>query len=71
MSNQTYGVGIVGLGVIAQFHAQALAELPNVKLIAGCDVVPESGQAFAKEFSCDYIPDYNKFCSCDDMGIGV
>ena len=34
MKIKTLGIGIWGTGVIAEFHAQALSEIPNVKLIA-------------------------------------
>ena len=33
MNIKTLGMGIWGTGVIAEFHAQALSEIPNVKLI--------------------------------------
>ena len=69
MSAKTYGVGLIGLGNIADFHAQALAELPNARLIAGHDVIQDKGQAFAEKFSCDYIPDFQAFLSRDDIDI--
>src|SRR5688572_20281486 len=32
----TIGFGIVGCGMIARFHAQAIKELPNARLVALC-----------------------------------
>ena len=69
MSAKTYGVGIIGLGNIADFHARALAELPNARLIAGHDVIEPKGRAFAEKFSCDYIPDFQAFLSRTDIDV--
>ena len=69
MSAKTYGVGIVGLGVIAEFHARALAELPNARLVAGYDVVQPKGLAFAEKFSCDYMSDFQAFCTRRDIDV--
>ncbi len=49
MPDKLYRVGIVGIGLIAEFHARALAELPNAKLVAGCCRTAEKGEAFDAE----------------------
>ena len=46
------GFGIVGVGVIASFHAKALAEIPGARLAACFDVSPERAGKFAEEFNC-------------------
>jgi UDP-N-acetyl-2-amino-2-deoxyglucuronate dehydrogenase len=46
------GFGIVGVGVIASFHARALAEIPGARLSACFDIAPERVSAFAAEFDC-------------------
>jgi UDP-N-acetyl-2-amino-2-deoxyglucuronate dehydrogenase len=43
-----HGFGIVGAGVIAGIHAQAIAALPGARLVAVTDVVPERARAFAE-----------------------
>ncbi len=44
------GFGIIGCGVIADFHANALAALAGKARLAGvCDVVPESARRFAEK----------------------
>lgn len=55
MSGQTYGFGIVGCGVIAPFHAKALAELSNARLVAVADAVPERARDFASEFGTEAV----------------
>ncbi len=46
------GIGIVGCGLIADFHARAIAELRGLRLIGGFDRMAESAAAFAKRFHC-------------------
>jgi len=50
---RTYGFAIVGCGVIAPFHAKALASIPNASLRAVVDLVPERAQQRAAEFGAD------------------
>ena len=46
----TYRVGVVGCGGIAQVHGGVLRELPGVELAACADIRPERAQAFAETF---------------------
>ena len=46
----TYRVGVVGCGGIAQVHGGGLRELPGVELAACADIRPERAQAFAETF---------------------
>lgn len=46
------GFGIIGVGVIATFHAKAIAEIPGARLAACFDISPERVAAFASEFDC-------------------
>ncbi len=46
------GFGIVGVGVIASFHARAIAEIPGANLAACFDISSDRSAAFAKEYSC-------------------
>ncbi len=47
------GIGIVGCGMVANFHARAIAELRGVKLIGAYSHNPKSTAAFAKRFNCE------------------
>ena len=46
------GFGIVGVGMIASFHAKALGEISGARLAACFDVTPERSEAFAREYAC-------------------
>jgi predicted dehydrogenase len=45
-SSKTIGFGIIGLGVIADFHVKAINELAGCKFIAGFDTYPGKAGAF-------------------------
>ncbi len=46
------GFGIIGLGMISEFHAQSIEHMKGVKLVAGFDPVPGRADAFAKKHGC-------------------
>jgi predicted dehydrogenase len=58
-----YGFGVVGAGMIGNFHAEAVQQLPNAKLVAVCE--PDQGKrdAFKDKFGCDGYDDLEKFMS--------
>ena len=46
------GFGIVGVGMIAEYHAKAIAELRGAALIGCTDLRPESADRFARQVGC-------------------
>jgi len=54
MALKTLGIGIWGTGVIADFHAKALSEIPNVKLIAAYNRTAEKGRAFSEKYKITF-----------------
>ncbi len=46
------GIGIIGCGMIAHFHAKALAEIRGVKLVACFNRGRERAEEFAKAYDC-------------------
>ena len=54
--NSAYRVAIVGCGEISKVHASAWQNLPELDLIAACDIKLESLASFAKAFwGCAYL----------------
>ena len=53
----TRGFGIVGTGVIAAIHADAIAMLPDARLVAVTDVADGAATAFAAARGCRAEPD--------------
>jgi predicted dehydrogenase len=48
----TIGFGIIGCGMIARFHAKAVAEIRGAKVVACYDAVPAAADQFAQEAGC-------------------
>ena len=46
-------IGIIGTGWIAESHANALLEMPDVEIVALADIVPGKAEAFAKKFGIE------------------
>ena len=57
MSEKQYGVALVGAGVIAPVHAEALAALPNARLVAVCDVARDKADALAAKYGAEPVYD--------------
>ena len=68
-SNGATGVVIVGTGLIARFHAQAVKASPKLELVAAVDVVKERAERFAAEFGCAAYTDVDAALSRPDAGI--
>src|SRR5271155_1851610 len=66
---RAHGFGIVGSGVIASVHAEAIAALPTARLAAVTDVRPESAQSLAKTFGCAAEPDLDALLARDDIDV--
>ncbi len=46
------GFGIVGCGMIAKFHARAIADVEGAELVACYDTVPQAADALAESVGC-------------------
>ncbi|MDZ4778673.1 MAG: Gfo/Idh/MocA family oxidoreductase [Planctomycetia bacterium] len=57
----SFGFGIVGVGMIAKFHARAIADVRGAKLVGCYGRRPEAAKAFAAEQGCE------AFASLDAM----
>ena len=69
MSYDPMGVVIVGTGLIARFHAQAVNASEKLKLVAAVHPVEGHGDAFAAEFGVPLIRDYDEAISRADVGM--
>ncbi len=61
--------GIVGTGLIAEFHAKALAEIPGAKLVACLDKFPERAAQYAQKNGCAAYDDLGKFLAHPGLDI--
>jgi UDP-N-acetyl-2-amino-2-deoxyglucuronate dehydrogenase len=65
----TRGFGIVGTGVIAAVHAEAIATLPGAALVAVTDVAPGAAAAFAAARGCAAEPDLDALLARPDVDV--
>jgi predicted dehydrogenase len=63
------GFGIVGAGVIAGLHAEAIASLPGAQLIAVTDVATDRAQSFAAIHDCAAETDLGALLERDDVDV--
>ena len=63
------GFGIVGTGVIAAMHADALATLPGARLVAVTDVASQAASAFAAARGCAVTPSLDALLARPDVDV--
>ena len=63
------GVVLVGTGLIARFHAQAVQASQKLRLVAAVNPAPGHGDAFAAEFGVPILRDYDEAMSRPDVGM--
>jgi len=66
---KTWNFGIVGAGLIADFHARAIGDIPNAKLVGCCDKVPEKAKKLADKFNVQAFDDYEDMLKSDQIDI--
>jgi len=60
-ADKLLGWGIIGCGVIAPTHANAVQDSGTARLVACCDIVPEKAKSFAEKYGL------RAYTSLDDM----
>jgi UDP-N-acetyl-2-amino-2-deoxyglucuronate dehydrogenase len=66
---KTYGFGIVGAGMIGEYHAEAIKQLPNAELIAACDHMSGLAERFGERCGCSGICSLDDFMARDDIDV--
>ncbi len=65
----TIGFGIVGCGMISNFHAKAIADVRGTKLVACFDTRKEAAEKFAATNGCTAYTDLNKMLADPKLSI--
>lgn len=69
-SSAPLGFGIIGLGLIADFHAQAIADAAGAKLVAVCGRSAEKAHAFAEKHGAAFsTTDLAAFLARPDLDV--
>ena len=64
-----WNFGIVGAGLIADFHARAIGDLPNTLLVGVCDKKSERAGALADKYSCKVFGDCQELLGAAEIDI--
>jgi len=64
-----YGFGVVGAGMIGNFHAEAIAGLPNAKLVAVCNRVADRAESLAGKYGCAAVSELDRLLSDDRIEV--
>ena len=66
---KTWNFGVVGAGLIADFHARAIRDIPNARFVACCDSVMPKAQALADKYGAKAYSSYEEMVQSDDIDI--
>ncbi|MDT8300679.1 MAG: Gfo/Idh/MocA family oxidoreductase [Sedimentisphaerales bacterium] len=66
---KTWNFGIVGAGLIADFHARAIGDIPNANLIGCCDKIPERAKSLADKFNVQAFDGYDDMLKSEKIDI--
>ncbi|MFB9275443.1 Gfo/Idh/MocA family protein [Cohnella cellulosilytica] len=64
-----WNFGMIGCGGIARFHAAALQEMDNARLVCAASRTAEKAAAMASEFGCEWTRDYRALLERTDIDI--
>ncbi|SFI55400.1 Gfo/Idh/MocA family protein [Planctomicrobium piriforme] len=63
------GFAIIGTGMIARFHAQAIQAIPDATLVGCFNHKPERAVAFAQEYGCQAYSDLDEMLANPDISV--
>ena len=66
---ETYKIGIIGAGVIADFHAQAIQAMDGAELVAAFARKEDKASAFSTKYGCQGYSDLDTFLAHPDMQV--
>lgn len=69
MPNDKLGFGIVGCGLVSQFHGKAITAAEDAELIAATDMIPERATEFCQQFGGDATDSFEAIIARDDIDV--
>lgn len=64
-----WNFGIIGAGAVAAFHARAIKDIPNAKLIGFCDSGSGRAAQLAEQYSCKTFASYQEMVRSHEIDI--
>jgi len=68
---KVWNIGIIGAGVIADFHARAVGDIENAKLIGFCDGGSGRAKKLGEKFGVKAFGDYEEMVVSDEIDIVI
>ena len=68
-TSRTYGLAVVGCGVIGPRHAEVAEALPNARFVACTDIIPDRAKSLAEAHGGEPEPDLDALLSRDDVDV--
>ena len=66
---KTWNFGIIGAGLIADFHAKAINDIPNARLVGCCDIVSARADELVGKHDAKVFTDYNQMLESEKIDI--
>lgn len=63
------GFGLVGCGMVSQFHGKGISTSPKARLVAVCDADRARAGTFAAEYKCEVADDLDALLARDDIDV--
>ncbi|MCC6286857.1 MAG: Gfo/Idh/MocA family oxidoreductase [Chitinophagaceae bacterium] len=64
-----WNIGIIGAGMVADFHAKSIQHLPNARLAGFCDNGSGRAKTLAKKYNCPFFEDYHAMLRSSNIDI--
>jgi len=65
----SWNFGIIGAGLIADFHAKAIGDIPGARVVGFCDNGSGRADMLAKKYQAVVFGDYRDLISNHDINI--
>ncbi len=66
---KVWNFGIIGAGLIADFHAKAIQSLDNAKLFGICGTNQEKAQRLAEKYNCKKFNNYSDLLQSENIDV--
>jgi len=66
---KTWNFGVVGAGLIADFHARAIRDIPRARFVACCDKLADRAQALAGKYGAKAFGSYEEMLKSNGLDI--
>ena len=67
--DKTLRIGVIGIGGMGNHHINSYQDIPNVEIVALCDIVPEKAQKAKQNYhlDCPVETDYNQLLKMENL----